>query len=162
MTGDLDEFLPGEHVGKDEFFSLRCLQGRVDLTVVDDLQCGGRVDIRDGGDISHLGIVHKGQSDKGNRRHQSADEDKGRASAQLAVVPIGNRAEDRQHKQGKHVVQGHDRTGGRLGKAKFVGQDQRDGVVVGLPESADEKKGKADKNRAFVVQLHGCFSPIRS
>ena len=104
--------------------------------------------------MPELCVVHEGQRDQHDRRDQRADDDKRRAAAALAPMLVGDRAEQRQHKQRQHIIQRHDHTRPGLGHTELVGQNQGDRVVVGLPERADEKERKAHKNCAFVIQLH--------
>ena len=49
---------------------------------------------------------------------------------------------------------GHDDAAEGLAHAEFIGEDQGDGGVVGLPEGADQEKGEAHADGAFVIEFH--------
>ena len=138
------------------------LERAVRLLLIDDAQSGGIVDRGSAVEILQLRVVNERQADEGDGGDDCADEDKRCAAAALAGVLIRDRAEQRQQKQRQDVVERHDDTGPCLRHTEFVGQDQRDGVVVGLPERADQEKGKANADGAFVVELHRVTSKFVS
>ena len=72
----------------------------------------------------------------------------------FAAALIGQRAENRQQKNGQNIVQGHDHAGPGLGHTEFIGQDQGNGGVVGLPEGTDQEESEAYQDRALIVELH--------
>ena len=80
-------------------------------------------------------------------------------SGAFAVKKEGAAAEEGQKKKSKHIVGGHDGTGQRLIHMKCIGQDQRDDIVVHLPECADGKKGKTDSYGTAIIEFHKLFSP---
>ena len=67
---------------------------------------------------------------------------------------VGKGTEKRKHDESKHVVYRHDLVGGAFADSESVFKDERNNSVIGLPESADRKKGKANKKRAFIVEFH--------
>ena len=69
-------------------------------------------------------------------------------------------AEQRQHEQRQHVVHGHDHADERVIHGKGLFQNQRDQVVVHLPERADGHECKAHEKGAFVIQLHREKPPL--
>ena len=124
------------------------------LCLVDLCQSGRIIDGGDGADLLELHIVRQRQADKGKRGDDGAIENKGRAAAQLMAAFVGDGAKQREHEQRQDIIQRHDDARGTLGQTELIGQNQRDGVVVGLPEGANQKEGKAYKNGFFVIQLH--------
>ena len=78
----------------------------------------------------------------------------------IAQALVGQSTENRQHKHRQNVIQSHNDTGPGLAHAELVGEDHGDGGVVGLPEGADEEKGKAYQDGAFVIKLHWDTSKI--
>ena len=71
-----------------------------------------------------------------------------------AAALVRQSAEQRQHKQSQNVIQSHDHAGQSLVHTEFIGEEHGDGCVIGLPESADQEKGKAHQNGAFIAELH--------
>ena len=161
LAADPDEFLLGELLAQDELVAAGGQQRLVGLAVVDLLQGGGVVNGGDIGQVPQLGAVHKGQGDEHHGGDEGTHHDEGGAAAPLAPVLVGNGAEQGQHEQGQHVVQGHDDAGPCLAHAEFVGEDQGDGVVIGLPERADQEEGKAHENSPLVVEFHTVSSSFR-
>ena len=159
-AADLREFLLGELLRQHKFRAVRRHQRFAVLRLIDAAQRLRVVDRRVFLHACKLVVVHKGQPHKGDRRKDRADEDEGRAPPHFPLVPVGDCAEERQHKQRQNVVQRHDNARGRLRQAELVRQNQGDRVVIGLPEGADQEKGKSDKNGTLVVELHIVFSPI--
>ena len=140
----------GEHegvaIGSDELFGL--------FLLVDHCQGLGIIHLGYGGKVGKLHAVHQGQSHEGQGSSNGTDENEGSPASQLMGALVGDSAEQRQHEQGQHVVQRHDETGPGLAHAKLVGQNQGDGVVIGLPESADQKERKADADCTEIIQFH--------
>ena len=130
----------------------------VRLTFVDGGEGGGIVDIGGGAQMLQLGVVDKTQADQRHGGHQCAQHNEGSAPSAAVGASVGDGAEQGQHEQGQHVVRRHDHAGPGLAHAELVGEDQGNGVVIGLPEGADQEKGKAHQNGAFVVEFHDAFS----
>ena len=143
-----------EGVLEHERLAVGGLERAVGLLLVHDAQRGGIVDGGGRVDVFQLRIVDERQADERDGRNDRAKDDKRRAAAALAGVLVGDRAEQRQQKQRQNVVERHDDAGPCLRHAELVRQDQGDGIVIRLPEGADQEKGKANADGAFVVELH--------
>ena len=154
LAGDGSEFLFGELLGEDELLALGGDQLGVLLAVIDDGKTLGVIDLAHLAQSLQLGIVHEGQSDDGNGSEDGADGDEGGALAVAAAAAVGDRAEDGQHDDGQDIIQSHDHAGPELGHAEFVGQDNGDGRVIGLPENTDQEEREADQDGALVIELH--------
>ena len=131
------------------------------LRLIDILQ---RHRIIDGGDMVQLPQLCSVYERKRDQRHsgdQRAYQNKRRAASPFAVVLIGNGSEKRQQEKRQDIVRRHNNTGPALRHTEFVGQDQRDDVVIRLPEGADQEKGKAHKDRSLVIQFHSLSSSSR-
>ena len=98
--------------------------------------------------VKHRQQVHQ------HHRADRAAEDEGHSAPDARARAVAQRAEERQQKQRQHVVRRHDRTGDRLVEVEGIGQDERDDVVVHLPERTNREEGKAHQHRALVVELH--------
>ena len=154
LTRDGGKFVLGERVLEHERLAVWGLERAVGLLLVHDAQRGGIVDGGGRVDAFQLRIVDERQADERDGRDDRAEDDERRAAAAPAGVLVGDRAEQRQQKQRQNVVECHDDAGPRLRHAELVRQDQRDGVVIRLPEGADQEKGKANADGALVVELH--------
>ena len=161
LAADLAEFLLGEFLAQNELVAAGGQQGLISLAVIDLRQGGGIVDGGDVGQVLQLGVVHEGQGNEHHGGDQRAHHDKGGPAAPLAVVLVRDGAEQGQHEQGQHIVQSHDDAGPGLAHAELVGEDQGDGVVIGLPERADQEEGKAHENGPLVVEFHTVSSSSR-
>ena len=106
------------------------------------------------GNILQLGIVHQGQADNGGSSQNGADGNEGGTLAVPGAALVTQCAEQRQHEHRQNVVQSHDHTGPGLVHTEFVGEDNGNGGVVRLPECADQKEGKANQDRALIIELH--------
>ena len=87
--------LLGEFLAQNELVAAGGQQGLVGLLVIDLLQGGGIVDGGDVGQVLQLGVVHEGQGNEHHGGHQRAHHDEGGPAAPLAVVLVGNGAEQR-------------------------------------------------------------------
>ena len=161
LAADGGKVLPGIGLRQGEPLAAGGHQRLVGHAVVNLHQRRGVVDGGHGGDVLQLGVVHEAEGHQGHRRHQCAHQNKGRPPPHFAAAAVRYGAEQGQHKQGQHVVQRHDHAGPALLHAELVGEDQGNGVVVGLPEGADQEKGEAHQYGAFVVEFH-TFSPPKS
>ena len=158
LAADGGEFRLREPLRQHELLAVGRDQLLVRLTFIDGGQGGGIVDPCGVAQMLQLGVVDKAETDQRHGGDQRTHHDKGRTPSLFVAAFIGNRAEQRQHKQRQHIVRRHDDARPGLAHAELVGQDQGNGVVIGLPEGADQEKGKAHQNGAFVVQLHTRFS----
>ena len=98
-------------------------------------------------------VKHRQQVHQHHRAGRAA-EDEGHSAPDARARAVAQRAEERQQKQRQHVVRRHDRAGDRLVEVEGIGQDERDDVVVHLPERTDGEESKAHQHRALVVELH--------
>ena len=158
LAADGGELALGEFLGQHELLAVRGEQLLVRLTFVDGGEGGGIVDIGGSAQMLQLGVVDKTQADQRHGGHQCAQHNEGSAPSAAVGASVGDGAEQGQHEQGQHVVRRHDHAGPGLAHAELVGEDQGNGVVIGLPEGADQEKGKAHQNGAFVVEFHDAFS----
>ena len=154
IGGQLGELLPGVQVCQTVFLALGSLQEGVLLLVIDQLHGSRIVDLAVTLDFGELGVIRHRQQHQENDGEHGAGADEGGTAAALALVPVGNTAKQRQHEQRQNVIQRHDHTGSGLAHAEFAGEGHGNGRVIDLPEGADQEKGKADQNRALVVELH--------
>ena len=145
------EFLLGKQVAQAIVRAVRRFEGGVGFLRVERLHRGRLVDLRDRREVFELRGVGKRQADKDHGGGERADQDKRRAPAETAVAAVGDRAEQRQKEQRQHVVQRHHAAGGGLRQAELVRQNERDRVVIRLPEGADQEKCEADKDRPLIV-----------
>ena len=169
LRGDLHELVLGELLAQDETpvvlrtaEGVGVFEGLGAFLLIEHMEGGGIVHLRDGVQVLPLHIVGERQRRQRERSDDRTDQDERRAPSEAGLVPVGDRAEQRQHKQRKDIVERHHQSRGRLRQTELVGQDQGDRVVVGLPESADQEEGKPDVDRAFVVQFHCVLSPMIS
>ena len=151
LAADGGELLLGKPLRKGETRAIGGQEGLVLLLFIDGHQGGGVVDGGDLLNIIELGQVHKAQAHQGHGGNEGAHHDKRGAAALFTVAAVGNSTEQRQQEQGQHIVQSHDDAGPGLGHTEFIGENQGDGIVVGLPKGADQEKGKAHQNRPLVV-----------
>ena len=158
LAADGGELAFREFPGQHELLAVRGEQLLVRLTFVDGGEGGGIVDIGGSAQMLQLGVVDKAQADQRHGGHQRTQHDEGGAPSAAVGASVGDGAEQGQHEQGQHVVRRHDHAGPGLAHAELVGEDQRNGVVIGLPEGADQEKGKAHQNGAFVVEFHDASS----
>ena len=154
LARDLGELLLGELVAQHEGLAVGRLQRRVPLELIDLGERRGIVDLRHVAEVLQLRRVHQREREERRHRDDRAPEDERRAPAARALAPVGDRAEERQHKQRQNVVQRHDHAGQRLRHAEFVRQNQGNRVVIRLPEGADQEKREAHQYGALVVQFH--------
>ena len=108
-----------------------------------------------------LGVIHERQGNEHHGGNEGTHHDEGRPAAPLAVVLVGDGAEQRQHEQGQHIIQRHNSAGPRLTHAELVGKDHGDGIVIRLPEGLDQEEGKAHQNDPLVVEFHTVSSSSR-
>ena len=106
-------------------------------------------------------VVNDRQDVHQHHRPNRTEQDKRHAAADARACPVGQCAEKRQQKQCEHIVRRHDHAGDRLVHMERVGKNERDDIVVHLPERADGKERKSDEDRALVVELH-LFLSLRS
>ena len=124
------------------------------LGIIDNSQCGRIVHLADQLDLLKLSIVHEAENHQGAGGYDGAKQNERCAAAPLALVLVGQGAEQRQQEQGQNVIQRHDYTGPELIHTKFVGQGQGNGGVVSLPEQANQEKCKTYQDRALIIELH--------
>ena len=161
LAADGGELLLRELLAQNELLTGGGQQRGGLLLLVDDGEGGGVVDGGHVLQVLQLGVVHEGQADQRHRGDEGADDDEGRPAAVAAGTLVGDVAEQGQQEQRQHVVQRHDDAGPGLAHAEFVGQDQGNGVVIGLPEGADEEEGEAYHDGALVVEFHSVSSSWR-
>ena len=113
------------------------------------------------GDVVQLGVIHERQGNEHHGGNEGTHHDEGRPAAPLAVVLVGDGAEQRQHEQGQHIIQRHNGAGPCLTHAELVGEDHGDGIVIRLPEGLDQEEGKAHQNDPLVVEFHTVSSSSR-
>ena len=82
-------------------------------------------------------IIDDRQEKHGADSRYGAEQDEGLSSSHAGIRPVGNRAEEGKKEKREHVVRCHDHAGVGLIQMKCVGQNERDDVVVELPESAN-------------------------
>ncbi len=114
-------------------------------------------DERDGLRRARRGVVavfDQRQQIHQDHRAARAKQDERHPLADLRVRPVGQRPEERQQKQCENVVRRHDEARDRLVHVERPRQDQRDDVVVHLPERADGEERQTDEDGAPVVELH--------
>ena len=102
-----------------------------------------------------VAVVEDRQQIHQNHRAHRAAEDERHPPPDLRARAVAQRAEKRQQKQRQHIVRRHDRAGNGLVEVERVRQNQRDDVVVHLPERADGQKRQSHQHCAPVVELHG-------
>jgi len=160
LAADGGEFLLAEGFGEHHGIALGGQKFSIRLGIIDRFQSGRIINGCNIGDVLQLQIVHEGKANQGNRGKDGAQGDEGSALAVFGIALVGQGTENRQQEHGEDVVQCHDHAGPGLGHTEFVGQNHRDGGIVGLPESADQEKGEADQNGTFVVEFHRDSSGI--
>ena len=161
LAADGGELLLRELLAENELLTGGGQQRGVLLLLIDGGEGGGIVDGGHAAQVLQLGVVHEGQAHQRHRGDEGADDDEGRPAAAAAGAFVGDVAEQGQQEQRQHVVQRHDDARPRLAHAELVGQDQGDGVVIGLPEGADEEEGEAYHDGALVVEFHSVSSSWR-
>ena len=160
LRGDGGKVLFGKLIGEDKAPAGGRHQLFVRLRLIDQPQIGGIIHGSAQLEISQLGVVHERQGDERYGGHQCACYDERCAPTLAMGTAVGDMAEQRQQEQCQHIVQRHDNAGPGLAHAELVGEDQGDRVVIGLPEGADQEKGEAHQNGAFVIEFHDLFSFI--
>ena len=86
---------------------------------------------------TRIQVVDERQEQHRTDRRYGAEQDEGLSSPHAGIRPVGNGSEERQKEKSEHVIRGHDHAGVGLIQMECVGQNERDYVVVELPESAD-------------------------
>ena len=159
LAADGGELLERELLAEDELLPRGRDERRAALALIDRLE---RLRIVDGGDVSdvaELRAVDERERDEQHRCDERTDDDERRAAAAAARAAVADRAEQRQQEQRQNVVERHNHARPRLTHAELVRQNQGNRVVIRLPEGADQEKGKAHQNCAFIVEFHR-FSSI--
>ena len=105
-----------------------------------------------------VAVRQQGKSHHQRHSRQGAKENEGTPPPQAAGAFVRQAAKQGQQEQRQHVVRRHDHAGEAFADAEGLREDFGDQVVVHLPKSTDRKKGKADEDGSFGVELHSIAS----
>ena len=89
-----------------------------------------------------------------------SEENVGHALSDFCVRLIRARAEKRQEKECENIVRRHNRAGEGFVHVEGFGENERDDVVIHLPEGADGQKRETGLNCAAAIELHA-FAPYQ-
>lgn len=87
------------------------------------------------------------------RGYAGAQQDEGGAAAELARAAVRQDAKERQQKEAKDVVDGHDRAGQGVGEPKGAGEHLGHDAVVDLPEADHAHERQRCQGNGAVVEF---------
>ena len=76
---------------------------------------------------------------------------KRRSFAQRRTASVGEVSEERKKKQSQDIVERHNDAGGCIPHVETLLQDQRNQIVIDLPENTDGHKGKTDQYSTLII-----------